>query len=115
MVSVDEREAGLRSILNFGHTFGHAIETLSGYGHFKHGEAVSMGMALAGDLSEALGACAPGVSGRIRGLLKDFDLPVEAPDIPASSMIETMKLDKKVSGERMRFVLVKKIGEVFYL
>jgi len=113
VVSADEREAGLRSILNFGHTFGHAIETLSGYGHFKHGEAVSMGMALAGDLSEALGACAPGVSGRIRGLLKDLDLPIEAPDIPASSMIETMKLDKKVSGERMRFVLVKKIGEVF--
>ncbi|MFQ5442820.1 MAG: 3-dehydroquinate synthase [Thermodesulfobacteriota bacterium] len=116
VVSVDEREeTGLRAVLNFGHTFGHAIETLTGYGTFKHGEAVAMGMVMAARLSARLGLCGPDVEGRLKGLLDSMGLPTAPPSIPASSVIESMRHDKKVSGGRLRFVLAEAIGTVLLM
>ncbi len=112
IVATDEREAGLRSILNFGHTFGHAIEAVTGYTRFKHGEVVAIGMVMASALSERLGICEGGVTDRIRGLLDTFGLPVEASGLGAEDLVEAMTLDKKVIDGRMRFVLVKELGKV---
>lgn len=112
VVGKDEREEGLRAILNFGHTFGHAIEAFSGYGTFRHGEAVAIGMVMAAALSERLGGChecAP----RITALLRRLGMPVSPPDIPAGPFIEAMRLDKKVSSGRIRFVLASGMGRVF--
>lgn len=112
VVGSDETEQGVRAILNFGHTFGHAIEALSGYGTFKHGEAVAIGMAMASDLSAKLGMCTQALADRIKGLIAALGLPTSAPGIPASAFIESMKLDKKVEGAKMRFVLVADLGSV---
>jgi 3-dehydroquinate synthase len=112
VVGADETEKGLRSILNFGHTFAHAIETRTGYGTFKHGEAVSIGMVMAAGLSLRLGLCEAVVETRIKGLLSSLGLPVQLPDLSPESLIESMKLDKKVAAARMRFVLVTEIGKV---
>ncbi len=112
VVSADEKESGLRSILNFGHTFAHAIEALTGYGTFKHGEAVSIGMVMAAKLSVGLGLATPDTEKRVRELLLSIGLPINAPNLSAESFIESMRLDKKVAGERIRFVLVTEIGKV---
>lgn len=112
VVGKDEREEGLRAILNFGHTFGHAIEALSGYGTFRHGEAVAIGMAMAAALSAKLGGCAE-CAPRITALLKRLGMPSDPPSISALPFLEAMKLDKKVSSGRIRFVLASKMGEVF--
>lgn len=113
VVSEDETERGLRSILNFGHTFGHAIEALTGYGTFKHGEAVAIGMVMAARFSVALGLCPDETEERITGLLRLLELPVDRPEITGESFIDSMRLDKKVIGERMRFVLINgRIGKV---
>lgn len=113
VVGADEKEAGIRSILNFGHTFGHAIETQSGYGTFLHGEAVSLGMVMAAEFSARLGLSEPGVEKRIESLLSALELPVNPPALSGNLLIDSMKLDKKVSGARMRFVLTSGIGKVF--
>ncbi len=110
VVGADETESGLRSILNFGHTFGHAIEALSGYGTFKHGEAVAIGMHMAARFSAMLKLCTEDTVDRIRDILRAVGLPVEGPDIPASAFIESMRLDKKVAGNRIRLVLIEGIG-----
>jgi len=112
VVSGDETEQGRRAILNYGHTFGHAIEALSGYGKYKHGEAVAMGMAIAAELSSLLGLCKARDEDRIKGLLRALGLPVDQPDIDRDSYIDSMRLDKKVSGGLLRFVLVSEIGKV---
>lgn len=112
VVGADEREGGARAILNFGHTFGHAIEALSGYGTFRHGEAVAIGMVMASGLSVSLGLCQAGPAARVRGLISALGLPTEPPAIDASTLIEAMMLDKKVSGSAMRFVLMTDIGNV---
>jgi 3-dehydroquinate synthase len=112
IVSADEREAGLRAILNFGHTFGHAIEALAGYGTYRHGEAVAVGMVMAAKLSVMLGVCKPSVAERIEKLVSSLGLPVEPPPLPADDLIASIKLDKKVTNERIRFVLVSDIGDV---
>jgi 3-dehydroquinate synthase len=112
VVSSDEREGGLRAILNFGHTFGHAIESVAGYGTFRHGEAVSMGMVMASRFSAWLGLCPGETAERVAGLLLRTGLPVEAPRMPADALLRSMQLDKKVKGARLRFVLVEKIGGV---
>ncbi len=112
VVSKDERESGLRSILNFGHTFGHAIEAVTGFGPIKHGEAVAMGMVMAAGFSCRLGLCDAGVEERIRGLVKALGLPELPEDLDRKALIEPMKIDKKVAGGRLRFVLVRKIGSV---
>ena len=112
VVSMDERERGLRSILNFGHTFGHAIEAVTGFRSIKHGEAVAMGMVMAAGLSNRLGLCDKGVVERIRGLLKRLGLRDLPGDIDGKTLIEPMKIDKKISGGKLRFVLVCEIGKV---
>ena len=109
----DERESGLRAILNFGHTFAHAIETLTGYGQLLHGEAVAIGMVLAADCSVRHGLLAPPDAARITRAVRAQGLPVETPPgIGASRMLEVMGLDKKVADGKLRLVLARRIGEV---
>ena len=113
IVSEDERETGVRAILNFGHTFGHAIEAVSGYGRIRHGEAVAIGMVMAAGFSEKLGYAPAGTGDRIEKLLLALGLPVAAPGLSEMEIFDAMLLDKKVKDGGLRFVLIKKIGEVF--
>jgi 3-dehydroquinate synthase len=113
ITSKDETEKGIRSILNFGHTIGHAIETLTRYKEYKHGEAVSIGMAAASKLSASWGLCHIENYERVTALLKKAGLPTELPDFPSPEYVEVMKRDKKRSGKNIRMVLMKRIGEVF--
>ena len=113
IVEEDEREKGIRAILNFGHTFGHAIESITGYRRFRHGEAVAIGMVLAARLSESLGLCRAGVSERLVRLLKRIGLPVALPpSIGLDSLIDSMRLDKKrLKEEKVRLILVRDVGD----
>jgi 3-dehydroquinate synthase len=110
IVALDERESGLRRVLNFGHTFGHAIETGLGYGAWLHGEAVAAGMAMATDLSRQLGYLADGDAQRIRSLLERAGLPVAARGIAPERMQQLMRGDKKVKEGRIYFVLLERLG-----
>ena len=110
VVAADERESGARALLNLGHTFGHAIESLAGYGNILHGEAVAMGMVMAADLSARMGLCSAADAARIRVLIEKSGLPLQAPRFPVSDVLEVMSRDKKVSGGTPRFVLVDGIG-----
>lgn len=111
IVAEDEREAGLRARLNLGHTFGHAIEAGLGYGVWLHGEAVAVGTLMAAELSRRLGYLdAPGVS-RVRQLLVRAGLPVVGPPLGADIYLELMRRDKKASAGRIRYVLLKQLGE----
>ena len=110
VVAVDEREAGLRAILNFGHTFGHAIESGLGYGEWLHGEAVGCGMVLASELSVRLGLMPPAFAERMRRLCERARLPVRAPDLGAERYLDLMRVDKKSEGGALRFVLIEAIG-----
>ncbi|MDA8129242.1 MAG: 3-dehydroquinate synthase [Betaproteobacteria bacterium] len=111
IVAQDEREGGIRAILNLGHTFGHAIETGMGYGNWLHGEAVAAGMALAAETSRRLGWLADADVERARALIRAAGLPDVAPDLGVETYLEYMGHDKKVEGGKMRFVLLKKLGE----
>jgi 3-dehydroquinate synthase len=111
IVASDEREHGLRAILNLGHTFGHAIEAASGYGTWLHGEAVAAGMAVAADMSERLGWISVTDRQQIVDVLRRFGLPVEAPRIGSQRARELMGLDKKVLGGKIRLVLLRKLGQ----
>ena len=106
----DEREHDLRAILNFGHTFGHAIEAATAYETYLHGEAVALGMLIAADFSERLGMVRRGLCDRIRDLLVRTGLPTEAPHFGAARALELMNMDKKVLGGTMRLVLLEKLG-----
>lgn len=111
VVAEDEREAGIRALLNFGHSFAHAIETLTGYNTYLHGEAVSIGMMVASRLSEIRGLCGTGFSERLGNLLRTFNLPLTVPaQLNTDDMLETMKLDKKVIAGSSRLILVKSAG-----
>ena len=110
VVGQDERETGVRAILNFGHTFGHAIETGQGYGRWLHGEAVACGMVLAADLSAELGLIAPTFVGRLETLLRRAGLPTVAPAMPGSRWLELMRVDKKADAGQIRFVLIDTPG-----
>ena len=110
IVSEDEREGGVRALLNLGHTFGHAIETAVGYGEWLHGEAVAAGIVLAADMSHRLGSLAAADLARIRQLLSSFGLPVAAPRIGAGRALELMGMDKKVVRGQVRLVLLERIG-----
>lgn len=110
IVAQDEREHGLRAILNLGHTFGHAIETATGYGEWLHGEAVAAGMVLAADLSTRLGWLPAADRDRAVRLLERFGLPVAGPRIGATQARELMGMDKKVLGGRLRLVLLRSLG-----
>ena len=111
VVGADEREQGLRAILNLGHTFGHAIETASGYGNWLHGEAVAAGMAIAADMSHRLGWLKSDERERIDRLITHLGLPASAPQIGASRAAELMGMDKKVLDGRIRLVLLHRLGE----
>ncbi len=106
IVSEDETEQGRRAILNFGHTFGHAIETAGKHGEWLHGEAVAAGMALALELSRRLELIDEDYRNRIIGLMKALELPVEAPRMPPEQWLDLMGRDKKVSAGRIRFIVV---------
>jgi 3-dehydroquinate synthase len=110
VVARDEREHNLRAILNFGHTFGHAIEAATAYEKYLHGEAVALGMIVAADLSCRLGMIDPAVKERLRDLLARAGLPTEAPRIGAARAYELMQMDKKVLGGALRLVLLEKLG-----
>ncbi|MFQ5936288.1 MAG: 3-dehydroquinate synthase [Acidiferrobacterales bacterium] len=112
VVSADEKEAGVRALLNLGHTFGHAIETGLGYGAWLHGEAVAAGIIMAADLSHRLSWLDATDVGRIETLLTRAGLPVRAPAaIEPERFMELMAVDKKVYTGRLRLVLLKRIGE----
>ena len=110
VVRQDEREEGLRAILNFGHTFGHAIEAGLGYGEWLHGEAVGCGMVMAADLSCRMGFIDQMSVERIRKLVEAAGLPTVAPDLGAQRWIELMQVDKKSSGGEIKFILLKPLG-----
>lgn len=112
VVAQDEREAGVRALLNFGHTFGHAIETQTGYTRFLHGEAVAMGMVVAARLSENRGLCPSGVTQQLTTVLRHLELPVTMPaDLRADQLLELMGLDKKHTSTAQRFILLRALGE----
>lgn len=111
LVALDERESGPRALLNFGHTFGHAIETAAGYGEWLHGEAVAMGMALAAGMSARLGWISQADVARVRAVLTAAGLPLAAPRIGVARARELMALDKKVQAGRVRLVLLRALGE----
>jgi 3-dehydroquinate synthase len=110
VVGQDEREAGVRMLLNFGHTLGHAIEALSGYRGLLHGEAVAIGMVFAAGRSEALGLAPPGTRDRIAGLLGRLGLPLEVPSHPRSAYLRALRVDKKRQDARIQFVALRGIG-----
>jgi 3-dehydroquinate synthase len=110
VVRRDERETGDRALLNLGHTFGHAIETVTGYTEWLHGEAVAAGMVIAADMSARLGLLRDEDVRRVRDLLQRLELPVEAPKFGAQRALDCMRVDKKVKSGRIRLVLLEKLG-----
>ncbi len=110
VVGADEREAGQRAILNFGHTFGHAIEAGLGYGEWLHGEAVGCGMVMAAELSARLGLVEPAFVERLTRLVQRAGLPTAAPALGAERVLELMRLDKKAEGGEIRFVVLEAPG-----
>jgi 3-dehydroquinate synthase len=110
-VGQDEKEGGLRAILNFGHTFGHAIESGLGYGQWLHGEAVGCGMRMATDLSVRLGLLPPEALQRMHRLLVRAGLPVQAPDLGADCYLQWMGRDKKAEAGEIRFVVLQAMGQ----
>ena len=114
VVTADEREeSGLRAVLNFGHTVGHAIEAVAGYGGaFQHGEAVAAGMVVECKLAEQLGWISPALTERVAGLLARFGLPTSIQGLDPNSLLEAMTRDKKNRDGRVRFVLPRALGHV---
>src|SRR5437870_5776648 len=112
VVSEDEREGDRRRILNFGHTVGHALETMGSYRRYKHGEAVAIGMVVAARLAERLGLADARVGTRIRALIERTGLPADLPPRSTSALIRPMRQDKKVQDTRIHFVLPDRIGHV---
>jgi len=113
VVSRDEREAGLRAILNFGHTIGHAIETATGYTAFLHGEAVAIGMHVESMIAREAGLIGSDEVSRIKHLLKTFGLPTEIPaGINIATLFGAMQLDKKTVAGDVKFILPEQIGKV---
>ncbi len=111
VVAADEREADVRAILNFGHTFGHAIEAGLGYGQWLHGEAVGCGMVMASDLSARLGLVPQELVDRVRALCLRARLPVRAPRLGGPEQwLDLMRLDKKAEAGQIRFVVIEQIG-----
>ncbi|HEY3521510.1 MAG TPA: 3-dehydroquinate synthase, partial [Rhodanobacteraceae bacterium] len=112
VVMRDERESGERALLNFGHTFGHAIETEAGYGTLLHGEAVAIGMVVAARLSQRLGMAGEVDTQRLRDLLREFGLPVESPpNLQVDVLPARMRLDKKTRARALRLILWRGIGK----
>jgi 3-dehydroquinate synthase len=113
VVEKDEREeSGLRAVLNYGHTFGHAFESLSGYGALLHGEAVSIGMCCAARLAEKLGRVDRQFVERQRNLLEALHLPTQTPDLDRDKILSAMMHDKKVQHGKLRFIMPNRLGSV---
>ncbi len=113
VVSKDEKEAGLRAILNFGHTIGHAIETVTAYKEFLHGEAIAIGMCAAAELAVKLGIFQKGDAENLKNLVEMYKLPSSIPgNVDISDIINAMEIDKKVKAGKLRFVLPESIGRV---
>ena len=110
IVAADERETGERALLNFGHTFGHAIETATGYGTWLHGEAVGTGMVLASRLSERVCGLPAAERSRVEALVAEAGLPTVAPTLALDRWLDLMGRDKKVEHGRMRFVLLERLA-----
>lgn len=111
VVAQDERESGIRAILNLGHTFGHAIETAQGYGEWLHGEAVAVGMLMAADLSCRQGWISAQDVQRLQALLVNAGLPVKPPAMTQQQFFSLMAVDKKVLDGKLRLVLLRSVGE----
>ncbi|GAB4170377.1 MAG: 3-dehydroquinate synthase [Geothermobacteraceae bacterium] len=111
IVENDEKEKGLRAILNFGHTYGHVVETLSGYGKVRHGEAVAIGMVVAAQIARYMGHCTDADVEALRSLLASFNLPVISPKFDLDQVMVTMSRDKKVQAGQLRLVLNRGIGD----
>ena len=112
IVSEDEKENGIRAILNYGHSFGHVIENLCGYGEYLHGEAISIGMKIAGDIATEKNLWLKEDSIRQNNLIESYGLPIQTPKIKKNKIITILMGDKKVRAGKMRFILPRKIGEV---
>lgn len=112
VVALDEREGGIRALLNLGHTFGHAIETGVGYGEWLHGEAVGTGMLMAADLSQRMGWLSEHDVERVDDIIDKAGLPTRAPaSMTSERFMELMAVDKKVEAGKIRLVLLKQLGE----
>ena len=111
VVAQDERESGVRALLNFGHTFGHVIETHEGYGNWLHGEAVAAGMVQAAELSQKLGWLTNEDVARVKRVLTLANLPITPPTIDVQTALDLMGHDKKVKHGQIRLILLKSIGE----
>ena len=113
VVSQDERETtGLRAILNYGHTFGHAIEAKTSYGRFLHGEAISIGMTMAGQLAVRLDLWPKDCQERQTSLLRKFGLPTSFSEVPGEQIVVAMQMDKKTEHGRLNFILPTRMGNV---
>jgi len=112
IVEKDERDLGLRSILNYGHTIGHAIESVSDF-QVEHGRAVAIGMLAAARISNKMGILDESELGRLKSVIEKAGLPTGMPNLKVEEIIQAMKHDKKVSRDKVRFVLLKSIGNVF--
>jgi 3-dehydroquinate synthase len=113
VVHEDERETGIRAILNFGHTFGHALEALTGFTQLLHGEAVAIGMVMAADLSWRCGLLSGKAAGRVKMAVAALGLPVEPPATTPEDMLRVMGMDKKVIDGQLRLILTDEIGSAF--
>jgi 3-dehydroquinate synthase len=113
IVARDERETGDRALLNLGHTFGHAIEAATQYGTWLHGEAVGAGLVMAATMSRHAGLLASDEVARIERLLERVGLPTRAADVTGAAAMDAMRIDKKAKSGRVRFVLLRRIGEAF--
>jgi 3-dehydroquinate synthase len=112
VVGIDEREDGLRAILNYGHTLGHAIENVQGYGQLLHGEAIAIGMVFASRLSEEVCGLPPDATKRQAGLFHAFDLPTDWSGYEWDRLRRAMSVDKKAANASPRFVLAESLGKV---
>jgi len=111
IVAADEKESGVRALLNLGHTFGHAIENGLGYGVWLHGEAVAAGIVMAAELSSRMKLISATDVTRIREIFLRAGLPVHAPKFVPKKYLQLMTLDKKVEAGKIRFILLNRIGE----
>lgn len=110
VVAADERESGDRALLNLGHTFGHAIETATGYASWLHGEAVAAGLCMAARMSQRIGWLSTAERSRVETLVARAELPTHPPAVPAHDMLELMRADKKVQAGRIRLILLAALG-----
>jgi 3-dehydroquinate synthase len=111
VVEADEREAGLRRILNFGHTLAHGLEAMAGYAEWLHGEAVSVGMVFAAKLGVRLGMTETGAASRLRACLEAYGLPTQAKPVSCDDLMKTLEYDKKRGPGGIHWVLLRRLGE----